>query len=339
MAQPNRLDQIGSLLLVALLALALAPGTLKAQVRSPDRVMDQSRWISTELRDHPLTGTIWDVGGVRHISSNALTAVTRTKDLLLIGETHDNADHHQLQSWLIHQSMRGRTAIVMEMFGADEQPLLDRFIAELPWHRLPSWQEKNGRFRWSDLAIYEPIFKVAAAAQLPIMAGDPPRDTIRKIAREGLAALPNNEQIRLGLDRALDAKLNDALIDELDASHCGLVPKAHFTNMAAAQRYRDARLAHAMSTAQREHRHAILLAGNGHVRKDRGVPLYLAGHSPVTVPLTVLLIEVEDGKTDPAAYVPRDPDGKPAADYIVFTPRVERKDPCIAMREQMKPRQ
>ena len=48
-----------------------------------------------------------------------------------------------------------------------------------------------------------------------------------------------------------------------------------------------------------------------------------------------MLIEVEDGKTDPEAYVPRDPDGKPAADYIIFTPRAERDDPCVKMRAKM----
>jgi hypothetical protein len=46
----------------------------------------------------------------------------------------------------------------------------------------------------------------------------------------------------------------------------------------------------------------------------------------------VMFVEVVDGKIDAEAYVPRDPDGKPAADYLVFTPRAERPDPCEKMR-------
>ena len=42
----------------------------------------------------------------------------------------------------------------------------------------------------------------------------------------------------------------------------------------------------------------------------------------------------EDGKTDPAAYLQRDPDGKPAADFLVFTARTEREDPCAKMRSR-----
>ena len=48
----------------------------------------------------------------------------------------------------------------------------------------------------------------------------------------------------------------------------------------------------------------------------------------------VLLVEVEDGRTDPADYVPRDPDGRPAADLMIFTPRAERGDPCESLRKK-----
>jgi hypothetical protein len=49
---------------------------------------------------------------------------------------------------------------------------------------------------------------------------------------------------------------------------------------------------------------------------------------------TVLLVEVEDGQTEPADYVPRSPDGRPAADYAIFTPRAERADPCESLRKK-----
>ena len=81
---------------------------------------------------------------------------------------------------------------------------------------------------------------------------------------------------------------------------------------------------------------AILLAGNGHVRSDRGVPRYLRARNPNAGIVAVMLNEVEGGRTDPAAYVPRDPDGKPAVDAIVFTPRAQREDSCAKMRAGMQ---
>ena len=47
----------------------------------------------------------------------------------------------------------------------------------------------------------------------------------------------------------------------------------------------------------------------------------------------VLLLEVEEGKVDAAAYLPRAPDGTSAAGYVLFTPRHARPDPCEKMRQ------
>jgi uncharacterized iron-regulated protein len=134
----------------------------------------------------------------------------------------------------------------------------------------------------------------------------------------------------------LPEALGNALLDELDASHCGLMPRAAFTNMALAQRYRDAHMAAALSEAARTHGSAILLAGNGHVRTDRGVPWDLARLAPDRKVLAVALMEIEEGVTNPAELVPLDVQGRPAADFVVLTPRTSRPDPCEEMRARFK---
>ena len=109
-----------------------------------------------------------------------------------------------------------------------------------------------------------------------------------------------------------------------------MLPKTALPNMAAAQRYRDAHLADATLTAATAHGQAVLLTGNSHARADRGVPWYIRARAPDKTVVSVVVAEVEDGQTDPAAYVPRDPDGSPAADYLIITPTIERDDPCKA---------
>jgi uncharacterized iron-regulated protein len=127
--------------------------------------------------------------------------------------------------------------------------------------------------------------------------------------------------------------LAEALAAELKGSHCGLLPDSAIPGLVAAQRYRDAHLADVVLKATEQHGSAILIAGNGHVRSDRGVPWHIRQRAPDKKVISVMLIEVEDGKIDAEAYLPRDPDGKPAANYVVFTPRVQRADPCEAMRK------
>ena len=271
-----------------------------------------------------------------------------TDHVVLFGETHDNATHHKLRASWLEQTHRmigndappvPQPALVFEHIRADQQPALDQFRAfnansrrlghSSDLFRFLEWEKSA----WPDQKMFEPLFAAAIQFKLPILPGDPSRDQVRAVAKGEPTALSGEERNRLKLDQPLDPKLQDALLTELEASHCGLVPKSAFGNMAMAQRYRDAHLADALMKAADAHRSAVLFAGNGHVRSDRGVPYYLRQMAPNRKVVTVMLLEVEDGKTDPQTYVARNPDGKPAVDYILFTPRAERKDPCVEMRE------
>jgi hypothetical protein len=141
------------------------------------------------------------------------------------------------------------------------------------------------------------------------------------------------ESARLGLDSELPAPLVEALSRELVDSHCGALPPQAIGGMAVAQRYRDAHQADAALAAAARHGSAILLAGNGHVRTDRGVPWHIRRRAPETPIVSLMILEVEDGNTAPLAYVPRAPDGRPVADLVIFTPRAARGDPCQVLRK------
>jgi uncharacterized iron-regulated protein len=129
--------------------------------------------------------------------------------------------------------------------------------------------------------------------------------------------------------------LIDSLNEELVGSHCGVMPASAFGNMNIAQRFRDAHQARALVDAAEANGAAFLLAGNGHVRTDRAVPWYVRHMAPGRKVISVMLLEVEPGQNDAASYLPRGPDGKVATDYVLFTPRTERPDPCQKMRDQV----
>lgn len=304
-------------------------------------------WRETISRDHPLLGRAWSAADGSFLNPSALTAVLSGADFLLLGEVHDNADAHSLQGWAIRRraQAQGKVGVVFEHIRTDQQDALvqlDEFDRSArrtatahDLFRFLDWS-KSG---WPPEDKFLPMVNAVFNPRLPIYAANPPRQQIRAVARGEASALPAEERTRIKLDTPLETPLADALNDELKGSHCGAMPASAVPAMSIAQRYRDAAFADVMLTAAKDHGAAILVAGNGHVRTDRAVPWYLRARAPGKNIIAVMMLEVEDGKTDPAAYAPRTPDGKPAVDHIIFTPRAERPDPCEALRQRGQPKQ
>jgi uncharacterized iron-regulated protein len=264
-------------------------------------------------------------------------------DILLLGEVHDNPLHHRYRAdYLLqtgwHQQALGTPppAVVLEHVRADQHLALAGFRAldrkrradARTFFEAMQW-ERSG---WPDARMFAPLIDAVLDLAWPMLPGNVTRDQIRAVARNGISALDSDERTRLRLDEPLPGPLQAALLSELEASHCGLLPKSAFSGLAEAQRYRDAFMARALADAAETHGSAILLAGNGHVRSDRGVPFHLRRIAPGRRITSVLFLEVEERKTELADYVERGPDGKAIADYIYLTMRPDRPDPCVEMR-------
>src|SRR5918994_3765260 len=58
-------------------------------------------WKSPLGQNHPLTGRIWDVSSARFIDRETLVERLARADFVLLGERHDNPDHHMLQGELL----------------------------------------------------------------------------------------------------------------------------------------------------------------------------------------------------------------------------------------------
>lgn len=271
----------------------------------------------------------------------AVTAALSSGGVLILGEMHDNATHHLLQAAAISEfalsAPANKTALVFEQLRDDQQHGIDKFTAKqrsaekvtvADLKQAVDWQKSN----WPDL--YDPVFETVIAAKRPFYAGDVSRAEIMKAAKEGAGAVPNDASKRLALDVPLGAKFDAASIKQIEDSHCGALPKEAFNGMAFAQRYRDAHLTDAVLKAVQQNGSAILIAGTGHARTDRAVPWYIRERAPEKKVVSLMFVEVENDNDDPETYVPRDPDGLPAADFLVFTQPAERADPCEKMRKK-----
>jgi uncharacterized iron-regulated protein len=234
----------------------------------------------------------------------------------------------------------GPPAAVFEHIRGDQQAGIEAFYAAAarggrPWRapdllRTLDW-ERSG---WPAAPLFYPLFDAALRGRMRLYPGDAPRGRVRAIAQGDHSALGQGDAARLAAAAALPGPLVGALEAELAASHCGALPASALPAMSLAQRYRDAHLADAVLAAAEREGAAILLAGNGHVRTDRGVPWYLRRRAPGREVRAVLLLEVAPDKVDAAAYLPRDLGGRPAADYVLFTPRQDRPDPCESLRRR-----
>jgi uncharacterized iron-regulated protein len=109
-----------------------------------------------------------------------------------------------------------------------------------------------------------------------------------------------------------------ALEQDLIEGHCGKLPPAYLKPMMLVQRLTDISMARVLL----ERSSGILLAGNGHIRKDYGVPQVLKAIAPHQSVVNVAFTE-DDGLDSKAIANYRD-----RYDYVWLTKPIERKDPC-----------
>ena len=286
-------------------------------------------------RDHPLTGRIWDTAERRFAAIDELVARAAASRLLLLGERHDNADHHQLQAYVLEQlQARGRKpALVFEMLDATDQPAIDRVQAEAApapdaLAAAVDWEQSG----WPPFALYRPLFAIALRARWPIVGAGLPRGEAMKLARDPTALDPALAQ-RFGLGQPAAPAVHEALRAEMRDAHCGLMPEAMLDAMVLIQRARDAQFAQRLHDAAARADGAVLITGNGHARNDRGVPAAIArGFGDRT--LSIAIEEVHEDQPEPDAYGDARGAVRPPFDYVWFTPRKSDQDPCDALRKK-----
>lgn len=289
-------------------------------------------WRSPLYRDHPLVGRIWN--GTSFVDEEALDAAVRSAGFVLLGETHDNPDHHALEARLVRVAAQGRKpAIVFEMLDAGQQAALDAAprtpdaIAEAV-----NWSHSG----WPDFSLYRPVFEAALEAGLPIVAGNFTKAQMRAIVMEGAAKAPPEIAALLRRQAEPAAEVAEAERAEMRADHCGQLPETMLAPMVLAQHARDAQLAARTAASEPG---AILVAGSGHVRSDRGVPVHLTLLAPGRRLVSVAFVEVSPGMQSAQQLASQFSASRLPFDFAVFTPAAEREDPCKAFEKRMKKRQ
>ncbi len=231
--------------------LVLTIGVVMAPFFPISHATSKDAWTSQHFQDHPLAGTIWN-SKFEAVTIGELENALANARFVLLGEIHDNPDHHRLQARLIDAlvSKGRRPAVVFEMIPANLQPELDRHVEGGASEagklgKTLRWEERG----WPDWAIYQPIAEAALSAALPLKAGALGADVQKALAKGEKSPIYAQAMKELDLARPQRPEAAEAEAQEIKEGHCNLLPAAAVEPMITRQRALDATLAKAMVSA------------------------------------------------------------------------------------------
>lgn len=221
----------------------------------------------------------WTVPGRGGAAAGEVLSRAAAESVVLLGEAHENADHHrwQLQTVAALSAMRPKVALGFEAFPRRVQPVLDRWIAgelsERDFLESVEWRRVWGY----DAALYLPLFHFARLNRIPMIALNVEESFVRAVSTRGLEAVPAEK--REGVTRAAPA--SEAYLERLFRIYAehpekGRSPArsdAEFHRFVDAQLVWDRAMAQAIAERLARDPGVLVLAimGSGHVAHGHGV--------------------------------------------------------------------
>jgi uncharacterized iron-regulated protein len=286
-----------------------------------------------DLQEHELNDKIYDIKNSRFTDKvNLLNSIADSKYILL-GETHDNLKHHENQAWVIDELARlsFSTSVSFEMIDDTQGELIagrdiktSNELIKLLNHYKTAWQYED---------YYKVLFDSVLQAGLNILPANIERQKLYSFIRHNKNGL-SIETEKLMAEISLTAEMENNLRKEIIESHCGMIDQESAEPMMNGQRVRDATMALSLLNADADKR--VLIAGRGHVRNDRGVPVYLSSQDKEERIISVALLEVEQDNVDIASYQTHWDTMRFPFDYVWFTARASREDPCLSFKTTQK---
>jgi uncharacterized iron-regulated protein len=247
---------------------------------------------------------------------------------VLLGENHDNPVHHQLQAQIIAALPWPETTVVgFEQINSDQAPALEAWLragsqGTAGLEKALDWEQSG----WPDWALYEPVFAAVLDRGWRPVDLMFPAASVRAVFSDGLEAIVGVDLIERLQSETLFTPEQRLEMETLMAdSHCGRMPAKHLGAMVEVQIARDAYMAWRLASSGER---AIVITGNGHARRDWGVPVFLQRLRPQAKILSLTLTEIAVGRTAPDAYANAN---SSRSDFTVFTTAHDRGDPCAAL--------
>ena len=179
------------------------------------------------------------------IAFNDWITILAEKDVIYLGEEHRNKWHIEAALRILRALIdrHHRPALAMEMFGWDGQVGLNQYLAEEKFSRdqflaAARWEQNWG----GSFEDYEPLIAFARERHVPVLALNPPRPLVRRVAMQGLEpALTEADMRRWGMQDEIfveDSAYRDVIVTQLRLCHGGLSDEG-YQRMYEASLFRD----------------------------------------------------------------------------------------------------
>lgn len=259
---------------------ALAAAGLAILLAQPSAAAPQKACVRTGSWVTPTAGA------PQQREPTALFSELARGSVVLLGESHDNAEHHR---WQLHtlaalHALRPDLVLGFEMFPRRVQPALDQWVAgELTVDEF--LERSEWRRVWGfDPQLYLPIFHFARMHRVSMIALNVERSLVARVGSAGWASIPAAEREGVS-DWALpSAQYRDSLY----ASYLEHLPQEHPARSRSEPDYTDpdyARFVESMQLWDRAMAQALAqrldtarpplvvgMMGSGHLRDGFGVP-------------------------------------------------------------------
>ncbi len=243
-----------------------------------------------------------------------LLQAAQKADVVLFGELHNNPINHWLQLQLakdLHTAVKGKLLMGAEMFEADNQVLMEEYLAGLVKE---SNFLKEARL-WNNYQTdYRPLVELARTEKVPFVATNIPRRYASLVASQGLGALQGLSEEAKRWMAPLPVEVDYSLsgyANMMQMMHGGEAAQAR--NFAAAQAVKDATMAHFILKAWKPGQLFLHFNGSYHSDDFQGIMWYLQKQQPKLKILTIA--SVEQGQIESLQK-----DFLRKADFIIATP-------------------
>ncbi|WP_416547894.1 ChaN family lipoprotein [Limnohabitans sp. DCL3] len=233
--------------------------------------------------------------------------------IFFLGEIHDNEHGHQRRLERVKQLIeQGPLPVVaMEQFDRENQAVLDAALSQCP--DVDCVLAKAGTTGWA-WRFYKPYVQWALDKKIKLVAANMSNVDVRKVMTNGFESVLGAQLVDTYQLKQIPAQLLTAQNKAIQEGHCNMLPAQAIGPMVQGQIARDVWMAHVVNDVSDAP--VVLIAGNGHVRKDAGVMRWLTPQN--------------QAKTQVHGYVEKtDQTDAQWYDHVHVVPRVEREDACL----------
>jgi len=238
--------------------------------RMPEPVVARIMDVTEAFHRHQII----DLSSGEVVSFDRLIDQASTRNVIFVGENHGDPAHHLIEIQIL-QGLLARDpslTIAMEFFQQDQQGILDRYtlgnMSEEAFLDAIDWKKTWGY----PYHLYRPLMLAAKQHGIRILALNAPREIVRKVAREGLNALNEEERAQIPRDMDLGNESHRAYVREAYENHdqTDLKDFEHFYQAQIV--WEETMAGNIAAFLKAQDQRAVVFSGNGHIVRKFGIP-------------------------------------------------------------------